>query len=407
MGTFSAYQSTFKLTCEIGLLDSGFMNNAYSLFQGTTVISTPGGHPISHPSEAVIRMIMTDLQLSEHSANQALKAPLLFSFMKDFPEAGKDPIDENRTSVQQSDLFIVLKTQEKPPFQPYAPHDPLFSFAFNTLSGLVASVNEFSAGVLSEIKMEDSEEAVFPEIVYLYYSKLANDKKAVINALYEVHHAGIVLPLLLIAGEISPGEYIKALISLRLADESKVSVLSSDLLQCLSFIEVMSGRRGKITSATALIKAGEGDACEFKSTLRWDLRAGKTNPAIERAVLKTIAAFLNSSGGHLLIGVRDDGGIEGIESDRFPNEDKFLLHLWMLIRSCLGRDFTPYIHSRLEKVDNHTLCVISCEPAGRPVFLRQPGFPEEMYIRLGPSSNALNISEALVYIADRFGKEDL
>jgi len=37
---------------------------------------------------------------------------------------------------------------------------------------------------------------------------------------------------------------------------------------------------------------------------------------LETAVLKTIAAFLNSAeGGTLLIGVADDGTIHGIESD--------------------------------------------------------------------------------------------
>jgi Putative DNA-binding domain len=87
-----------------------------------------------------------------------------------------------------------------------------------------------------------------------------------------------------------------------------------------------------------MIAQGESGKLEFKSTLRWDMKAGKTNPAVERASLKTICAFLNATGGTLLIGVRDDGSIEGIESDKLLNDDRFLLHLWTLIRTCLGRD---------------------------------------------------------------------
>ncbi len=136
--------------------------------------------------------------------------------------------------------------------------------------------------------------------------------------------------------------------------------------------------------------------------MRWDLRAGKTNQAVERACLKTIAAFLNTSGGTLIIGVRDDASIEGIESDRFPNEDKFLLHLWTLIRTCLGRDVSPYILTRLEKIEEKTVCTVRCSRGNRPVFLRQPGFNEEFYIRVGPGSAAMDISEALKYIADHF-----
>ena len=157
-------------------------------------------------------------------------------------------------------------------------------------------------------------------------------------------------------------------------------------------------------NASLMIKEGESDSVEFKSTLRWDIRAGKTNAVIERSSLKTISAFLNSAGGSLLVGVRDDGSVEGIETDKFVNEDKFLLHLWTLIRTCLGRDVSPYLRTILEKMEEKTVCLVRCQPSNRPVFLRQPGFDEEFYIRLGPSSNAMDISEALGYIADRFGK---
>jgi hypothetical protein len=46
--------------------------------------------------------------------------------------------------------------------------------------------------------------------------------------------------------------------------------------------------------------------------------------------------------------------------------------------------------------------MVTCMPSARPVFLRQPGFDEEMFIRVGPSSHAMDISEALKYVADRF-----
>lgn len=37
---------------------------------------------------------------------------------------------------------------------------------------------------------------------------------------------------------------------------------------------------------------------------------------VTHAVLKAIAAFLNTEGGDLLIGVADDGSIAGIDQDR-------------------------------------------------------------------------------------------
>ena len=151
-----------------------------------------------------------------------------------------------------------------------------------------------------------------------------------------------------------------------------------------------------------IINKGEGYDLEFKSTLRWDLKLGKTSQHVERASLKTIAAFLNSNGGILLIGVRDDGSAEGIESDRFPNTDKFLLHLWTLVRTSFGTDISPYIQTKLEPVQGKTICKIKCVRASRPVFLRQPGFEEEFYVRVGPGTVSLAVSEALKYIADHF-----
>ena len=42
---------------------------------------------------------------------------------------------------------------------------------------------------------------------------------------------------------------------------------------------------------------------EFKSTLRWNLFSDKTDKAIENSCLKTVAGYLNSDGGVLLVGV--------------------------------------------------------------------------------------------------------
>src|SRR5206468_507726 len=69
--------------------------------------------------------------------------------------------------------------------------------------------------------------------------------------------------------------------------------------------------------AEELIKRGESKTLEFKSTLRWNLKENRQDDkGVTHAVLKTIAAFLNTEGGDLLIGVADDGLIVGIERDQ-------------------------------------------------------------------------------------------
>ena len=77
-------------------------------------------------------------------------------------------------------------------------------------------------------------------------------------------------------------------------------------------------------NAEELIRQRESKTLEFKSTLRWNLKEDlKDDKRITHAALKTIAAFLNTEGGDLLLGVADDGTIMGIEHDRLENDDKF------------------------------------------------------------------------------------
>ena len=62
-------------------------------------------------------------------------------------------------------------------------------------------------------------------------------------------------------------------------------------------------------TAAELIKAGEGERVELKSTARWNLRTSERDPHLEDEVVVTVAGFMNAAGGTLLIGVADDGAI--------------------------------------------------------------------------------------------------
>lgn len=72
---------------------------------------------------------------------------------------------------------------------------------------------------------------------------------------------------------------------------------------------------GIFTSASILIvKLGDNNKIEFKSTLCWDLREEKVNSKLEE-VVKSIAAYSNGEGTTLFIGVDDEGNILGQEYD--------------------------------------------------------------------------------------------
>jgi hypothetical protein len=63
------------------------------------------------------------------------------------------------------------------------------------------------------------------------------------------------------------------------------------------------------------ISEGESQTLEFKETLHAASDTGDKHEGVLHGALKTIAAFLNTAGGTLLIGVSDDGEIRGLAKD--------------------------------------------------------------------------------------------
>jgi DNA-binding response OmpR family regulator len=149
----------------------------------------------------------------------------------------------------------------------------------------------------------------------------------------------------------------------------------------------------------AIIAEGENDRTEFKSTLRWSLKESKINHAVEIAWLKTVAAFLNSAGGRLLVGVDDKGVPLGIKADDFENEDKYLLHVNNLLQQHIGIEQIAKIRFGLYPAGDQKVLLLECAPASKPVFLIDGG-QEHFYVRAGPGTRRLSMSEMLAYVVE-------
>jgi type I restriction enzyme R subunit len=159
--------------------------------------------------------------------------------------------------------------------------------------------------------------------------------------------------------------------------------------------------------ASDLVKQQESKTLEFKSTLRWSLKENKQDNVITHAVLKTIAAFLNTDGGDLLIGVADDGSVLGLDPDGFDNTDKFMLHLTQTVHNALGAHAAKRIDPRTQVVDGKTVCLVTCQRGQEPVRLKWKSLetmPEgDYFVRMGPGSKKLTKEEAEADIKMRFG----
>jgi hypothetical protein len=162
---------------------------------------------------------------------------------------------------------------------------------------------------------------------------------------------------------------------------------------------------GEIVNYEEVIKAGENDYVEFKSSLRWDYDQAIINKTMEYVVAKTIAAFMNSEGGKLFIGVSDAGEILGIDKDymtlKNKNKDGFLLQLTQVINSYLGKEFNQYVNLKTVQFGEKYICVVDVITSAMPVYLKNND-KEEFFIRASASSLSMSIKEATAYIKTKW-----
>ncbi|MBI4158139.1 MAG: ATP-binding protein [Candidatus Yanofskybacteria bacterium] len=180
-------------------------------------------------------------------------------------------------------------------------------------------------------------------------------------------------------------------------------ILSQLGLITLVFIKSLNEEK----SIEEIIKSGEHEKLEFKTSLRWDVKRDTVNRELEKAVMKTVAAFLNSDGGHLLIGVDDGGQPVGLENDIATlvkqDADGFENHFNNIFNSMIGPEFRRFVKLRFDNIGGKTVCSVNIEPGRKPAYLKT-GDGENFYIRTGNVSTPLKMSEVATYISSWWSK---
>jgi len=162
----------------------------------------------------------------------------------------------------------------------------------------------------------------------------------------------------------------------------------------------------KLRDVHYLLRQGESETVEFKSSIRWDYNRGEVNKDLGDAIVKAVAAFLNTRGGTIIIGIADDGSVLGLKRDydSLPksNRDGFELHLQQTISKKIGVDrFKLNVSVTPHEVNGNDIWSVHVEPSPRPVYIEE-GNQSILYIRVGPSSRALNTREAIAYVQEHW-----
>ena len=160
--------------------------------------------------------------------------------------------------------------------------------------------------------------------------------------------------------------------------------------------------------AEDLLKLQRSKTLEFQSSLCWNPQEDRMDGKnATHGVLKTIAAFLNTEGGDLVIGVDGSRTVIGIADGRLENDDKFKRDLTKLVCNGLGDLAGTRIDSRTQVISGKTVCLVSCQRSPEPAYLRWKGLEKtdagDFYVRRGSHTVRLGAKDAEKYIATRFG----
>jgi len=165
------------------------------------------------------------------------------------------------------------------------------------------------------------------------------------------------------------------------------------------------------------ISGGESTQQELKSSLFFDHKRHAVKPdtptkelqseGVTFACLKTMAAFLNSDGGRLIVGVRNDGTICGISDDfnfcQQKNIDGWELKLRDIVkvRFYEGDIVYVYVSTKFETLDGQGICVATIAKRSRLTFFKGETGRYCLFIRQGNITIELGIEQVEEYLEDR------
>lgn len=180
----------------------------------------------------------------------------------------------------------------------------------------------------------------------------------------------------------------------------------------------------------SVIDEGENHTIEFKANALWSSKYTQEDIKKHRPqskelhvfgqntskiiIAKTLAAFLNSDGGTLIIGVKEDkvkhtDEVIGIELEYPALKDSSIDGYRRMIVDLI-KDYFPsgffnqlnkYFHISFENINELTVCGIKAEKSDKKVFLKLNG-KDHFYIRTDASTREITGEAIVDYCDDRF-----
>ena len=154
-----------------------------------------------------------------------------------------------------------------------------------------------------------------------------------------------------------------------------------------------------------IISSGETRNAEFKETFSLETKTKNKEKYLIEGKIKTIAGFLNTDGGTLIIGVDDESRTIGINEEidlLHGSDDKYLLHFKDVVMKKIGPKFLTLINYSIQLVGNKKLLVIVCQPSSEPIYINSE---KDFFARTGPATEKLEGPTLVEYVAKHFEKK--
>lgn len=179
---------------------------------------------------------------------------------------------------------------------------------------------------------------------------------------------------------------------------------SNETLKQIDFMLEVVGGLADSDKVMSLIRSGESKQTEFKETLTLDVKKQSKEKYIELSAVKTIAAFMNSSSGTLIVGVNDSGEVHGVDHELakfYKTHDDYLLKFRNLIKERIGGQAYDFIDYRLIKIGDKHVLLVECKESPIPIYVDDNDF----YVRTNPATDKLDGPKMVTYITNHFSKK--
>ncbi|MFB6216418.1 MAG: helix-turn-helix domain-containing protein [Candidatus Aenigmatarchaeota archaeon] len=148
-----------------------------------------------------------------------------------------------------------------------------------------------------------------------------------------------------------------------------------------------------------LIEKGRNKTVEFKEHLLPDT---ESDALAKEKVAQHIAAFANTAGGHLILGVDKEGNIQGLEKDFksiSKGQEGFKKQLENALAEHLGEAFsTQKTEIQFTTLGEKSVCLVKVEPSDEPIQVNG----DELYVRKEEETRQLSSRDAAEYIKRHF-----